>query len=68
VVIRIADKKKYFTIFFTSMFDTNVNDADEIPYFVDIVVEYEDYLIVISSVYNSRDSSDTIINEILFQS
>jgi hypothetical protein len=50
------------------MFDTNVNDVTKILYYVDIVIEHKDYRIVTSSVYNSRNSSDTIINGIFTQS
>ena len=49
------------------MFNTNVNDATEIPYYVDIVVEHKDYEIVTSSVYNSRNSSNITINRIFSQ-
>jgi len=45
------------------MFDTNVNNATEIICYVDIVIENKDYGIVTSSVYNLRNSSDTIINK-----
>ena len=44
------------------MFDTNVNNVTKISYYVDIVIEHEDYGIVTSSVYNSRNSFDIPIN------
>ncbi len=68
VVIRTADKEIFSGTFFTSMFDTNVNDAIGIPYYVDMVVDHEDYGTVTSSVYNPGDSSDTKINGIFSQS
>ena len=68
VVIRTADKEIFSGTFYTSMFDTNVNDATGIPYYVDMVVEHEDYGTVTSSVYNPGDSSDTKINGIFSQS
>ena len=68
VVIRTADKEIFSGTFFTSMFDTNVNDATGIPYYVDMIVDHEDYGIVTSSVYNPGDSSDTKINGIFSQS
>ena len=43
VIIRTADKEIFSGTFFTSKFDTNVNDVTEIPYYVDIVVEHEEY-------------------------
>ena len=50
------------------MFHTNVNDATKILYYVDMVVEYEDYGTVTPSIYNSRISSDITINGIFSQS
>ena len=50
------------------MFETNVNDINGIPYYVDVVVEHEDYDTVTSSVYNLGDSSDTKINGIFSRS
>ena len=68
VVIRTADKEIFSGTFYTSIFDTNVNDATGLPYYVDMVVEHEDYGTVTSSVYNPGDSSDTKINGIFSQS
>ena len=67
VIIRTADKEIFSGTYFTSKFDTNVNDATGIPYYVDMVVEHEDYGTVTSSVYNPGDSSDTKINGIFSQ-
>ena len=68
VIIRSDEKEIFSGTFFTSMFDTNVNDATGIPYYVDMIVEHEDYGTVTSSVYNPGDSSDTKINGIFSQS
>ena len=68
VVIRTVEKEIFSGTFYTSMFETNVNDATGIPYYVDMVVEHEDYGTVTSSVYNPGDSSDTKINGIFSQS
>lgn len=68
MVIRTADKEIFSETFYTSMFDTNVNDSIGVPYYVDMVVEHEDYGTVTSSVYNPGDSSDTKINSIFSQS
>jgi hypothetical protein len=67
VIIRTTDKEIFSGTFFTSKFDTNVNDATGIPYYVDMVVEHEDYGTVTSSVFNPGDSSDTKINGIFSQ-
>ena len=67
VIIRTTDKEIFSGTYFTSKFDTNVNDATGIPYYVDMVVEHEDYGTVTSSVFNPGDSSDTKINGIFSQ-
>ena len=67
VIIRTTDKEIFSGTFFTSKFDTNVNDATGIPYYIDMIVEHEDYGTVTSSVYNPGDSSDTKINGIFSQ-
>jgi len=67
VVIRTEQKEIFSGTFFTSMFETTVNDASGIPYFVDMVVEHEDYGTVSSSVFNNGDASDSNINGIFFQ-
>ena len=66
VVIRTADKEIFSGTYFTSMFETTVNDATGIPYYVDMMIEHEDYGTVTSSVFNPGDSSDSKINGIFF--
>ena len=67
VIIRTTDKEIFSGTFFTSKFDTNVNDATGVPYYVDMIIEHEDFGTVTSSVYNPGDSSDTKINGIFSQ-
>ena len=50
------------------MFETNVNDISGVPYYVDMIIEHEDYGTITSSVYNPGDSFDTKINGIFLQS
>lgn len=68
VVIRTIDKEIFSGIFFTSKFDTTVNDGNGIPYYIDMIVEHEIYGTVTSSVFNPGDSSDTKINGVFSQS
>ena len=68
VVIRTTDREIFSGTFYTSVFDTNVNDATGIPYYIDMIVEHEDYGTVTSSVYNTGDSLDTKIIGIFSQS
>ncbi len=67
VVIRTEQREIFSGTFFTSMFETTVNDASGVPYFVDLVVEHEDYGTVTSSVFNTGDASDSQINGIFYQ-
>ena len=64
VVIRTEHKEIFSGVFFTSMFETTVNDATGIPYFVDLIIEHEEYGTVTSSVFNPGDDSDSKINGI----
>lgn len=68
VIIRTDQKEIFSGIFFTSMFETNVNDISGVPYYVDMIIEHEDYGTITSSVYNPGDSFDTKINGIFLQS
>jgi gas vesicle protein len=68
VIIRTDQKEIFSGTFFTSMFETNVNDVSSVPYYVDMIVEHEDYGTVTSSVFNPGDSSDSKINGIFSQS
>ena len=68
VVIRTDQKEIFSGIFFTSMFETNLNDISGPPYYVDMIVEHEDYGTVTSSVFNPGDSTDSKISGIFSQS
>lgn len=68
VVIRTNEKEIFSGTFFTSNFETIVHDISGIPYYVDMIVEHEDYGTVTSSVFNPGDSSDSHINGIFSQS
>ena len=50
------------------MFEASVNDAIKTSYFIDMIVEHEDYGTISSSVFNPVDSPDTIINGVFSQS
>lgn len=67
VVIRTAEKEIFSGTYFTSMFETTVNDASGIPYFVDMIIDHQDYGLVSSSVFNPSDSSDSNINGVFSQ-
>lgn len=67
VIIRTNEKEIFSGTFFTSNFETIVHDVSGIPYYVDMVVEHEDYGTVTSSVFNPGDSSDSQINGIFSQ-
>ena len=68
VIIRTDQKEIFSGIFFTSTFETNLNDISNQPYYVDMIVEHDDYGIVTSSVFNPGDSTNSKINGIFLQS
>jgi len=68
VIIRTDQKEIFSEIFFTSTFETNLNDISNQPYYVDMIVEHDDYGIVTSSVFNPGDSTNSKINGIFSQS
>ncbi|MHA7733458.1 hypothetical protein [Nitrosopumilus sp. S6] len=68
VIIRTNEKEIFSGTFFTSNFETTVHDISSTPYYVDMIVEHEDYGTVTSSVFNPGDSSDSQINGIFSQS
>jgi len=66
VTLRTTERELFSGIFYSSMFETLVNDASNTAYFIDMVVEHQEYGTISSSVYNPRDSTNTIINGIFF--
>jgi hypothetical protein len=68
VIIRTDQKEIFSGIFFTSIFETNLNDISGQPYYVDMIVEHDDYGTVTSSVFNPGDSTDSKISGIFSQS
>ena len=68
VTLRTTERELFSGIFYSSIFETLVNDASNTAYFIDMVVEHQEYGTISSSVYNPRDSTNTIINGIFFQS
>ena len=67
VILRNEQKELFKGTFFSSMFEATVNDATDIPYFIDMIVEHEDHGTITSSVFNPGDSSDSKINGIFSQ-
>ena len=67
VIIRTEQKELFSGTFFSSMFETTLNDATGIPYFIDMIVEHEEHGTITSSVFNPGDASDTNINGIFSQ-
>ncbi|ABX13674.1 hypothetical protein [Nitrosopumilus maritimus] len=64
VILRSEQEEIFSGTFFSSNFETTVNDAAGIPYFIDMIVEHEEYGTVTSSVFNPGDSSDSNISGI----
>ena len=68
VIIRTNQKEIFSGVFFTSVFETNLNDISGQPYYVDMIVDHENYGTVTSSVFNPGDSTDSKISGIFSQS
>ena len=68
VILRTEQKELFTGTFFSSTFEATVNDATDIPYFIDMIVEHEDHGTITSSVFNPGDASNTNINGIFLQS
>ncbi len=68
VTLRTTDRELFSGIFYSSMFETFVSDASNTAYFIDMIVEHQEYGTISSSVYNPRDSTNTIINGVFSQS
>jgi len=54
VTLRTTERELFSGIFYSSMFETLVNDASNTAYFIDMVVEYQEYGTISSSVYNQE--------------
>jgi len=67
VTIRTAEKEIFSGTYFTSIFETSVNDVSGVPYYVDMIIEHEDYGTVTSSVFNPGDLSDSKIYGVFSQ-
>jgi len=68
VILRTTEKDLFVGTFYSSMFEASVNDAIKTSYFIDMIVEHEDYGTIVSSVFNPVDTPDTIINGVFSQS
>jgi len=68
VILRTTERELFSGIFYSSMFETLVSDASNTAYFIDMVIEHQEYGTISSSVYNPRDSQNTIINGVFSQS
>ena len=68
VILRTTEKDLFTGTFYSSMFEASVNDATKTSYFIDMIIEHEEYGTIVSSVFNPVDSPGTIINGVFSQS
>ena len=68
VTLRTTEKELFTGIFYSSMFETYVQDVTKTSYFIDMIIEHEEYGTISSSVFNPVDSPDTIINGVFSKS
>jgi len=62
VILRTTEQDLFIGTFYSSMFETVVQDVTKTSYFIDLVIEHEEYGTIASSVFNPVDSPGTIIN------
>ena len=67
VTLRTIEKELFTGIFYTSMFETYIQDITKTSYFIDMKIEHEDYGTISSSVFNPVDSPGTVINGVFFK-
>jgi len=68
VTLRTTEKELFTGIFHSSLFETFVQDVTKTSYFIDMIIEHEEYGTISSSVFNPIDSPDTIINGVFSKS
>ena len=68
VTLRTLEKELFTGIFYSSMFETYVQEITKTSYFIDMVIEHEEYGTISSSVFNPVDSTDTVINGVFSNS
>ncbi len=68
VILRTTEKDLFTGTFYSSMFEASVNDASKTSYFIDMIVEHDDYGTIVSSVFNPVNTPNTIINGVFSQS
>jgi len=68
VTLRTTEKELFTGIFYSSMFETFVQDITKTSYFIDMIIEHEEYGTISSSVFIPVDSPDTIINGVFSKS
>jgi len=68
VTLRTTEKELFTGIFYSSMFETFVQDVTQTSYFIEMTIDHEEYGTISSSVFNPVDSPDTIINGVFSKS
>ena len=68
VTLRTTEKELFTGIFYTSMFETYVQDITKTSYFIDMIIQHEEYGTISSSVFNPVDSPDVVINGVFSKS
>jgi len=68
VTLRTTEKELFTGIFYSSLFETYVQDITKTSYFIDMVIEHEEYGTISSSVFIPVDKTDTVINGVFSNS
>jgi len=68
VTLQNSERDIFNGVFFSSMFETLVLYPSDAPYFIDMIVEHEEYGTINSSVFNPGGNEDTTINGVFSKS
>jgi len=68
VTLRTTEKELFTGIFYSSMFETFVQDVTKTSYFIDMIIEHKEYGTISSSVFIPVDNPNTIINGVFSKS
>ena len=68
VTLKNAENELFSGVFFTSKFETSVNDVSDTPHIIEMIVEHAEHGIIASSVYNPEGNTDNTISGVFTKS
>lgn len=68
ITLRNSERELFSGIFYTSKFETFVNDLPDEPHVIEMIVDHAEHGLILSSVYKPAGSYDNIINGVFIKS